>query len=73
MLSLADRGGVLQFVYLKESFCPSLDEKVAVLYEVAFLSHRAPAAAACHVLNTASSDILQVLSLLQLYCIQEGG
>jgi len=26
---------VLQFVYLKESFCPSLDEKIAVLYEVA--------------------------------------
>lgn len=23
-----------QFVYLKESFCPSLDEKISVLYEV---------------------------------------
>ena len=29
---------MLQFVYLKESFCPSLDERVAVLYEVASLS-----------------------------------
>jgi hypothetical protein len=24
----------MQFVYLKESFCPSLDEKISVLYEV---------------------------------------
>ena len=28
----------LQFVYLKESFCPSLDEEVAVLYEVPILA-----------------------------------
>ena len=27
-----------QFVYLKESFCPSLDEEVAVLYEVPTLA-----------------------------------
>ena len=28
-----------QFVYLKESFCPSLDEEVAVLYEVPTLAY----------------------------------
>ena len=26
----------LQFLYLRESFCPSLDEKISVLYEVRF-------------------------------------
>ena len=27
--------GVVQFVYLKESFSPSLDEKISTLFEVA--------------------------------------
>ena len=52
----------MQFVYLKESFCPSLDEKVAVLYEVAPLSPKQLQHLLLHILR------IPFMSCLALFC-----
>lgn len=35
--------GVVQFVYLKESFSPSLDEKISTLFQVILPAHKTSA------------------------------